>query len=101
MKKLVISICVVAALTIAAAAYLFMTTPKPAKSVGYTIYVNDDGSATIKIDSINNIVQLHEDIEIEGKIFKAGTVMLPGDGNEIYYEYTRKDKVMMNENTEK
>jgi uncharacterized protein involved in exopolysaccharide biosynthesis len=94
MKKLVISICVVATLTIAAAAFLFMTTPKPAAAVGYTIYVNDDGSATININSINNVVQLHEDVEIEGKIFKAGTVILPGDGNEIYYEYTRKDKVI-------
>lgn len=94
MKKLVISICVVAALTIAAAAYLFATTPKPAAGVGYTIYVNDDGTATIRIDSINNIVQLHKDVEVAGRIFKAGTVILPGDGNEIYYEYTRKDKVI-------
>lgn len=93
-KRLVIAICVVAMLVIAAAAFLFMTTPKPAAAVGYTIYVNDDGSATISINSINNVVQLHEDIEIEGKIFKAGTVILPGDGNEIYYEYTRKDKVI-------
>lgn len=94
MKKIVISICVVATLVIAAAAFLFMTTPKPAAAVGYTIYVNDDGSATININSINNIIQLHEDVEIEGKIFKAGTVILPGDGNKIYYEYTRKDKVI-------
>ncbi len=101
MKKLVISICVVAAMTIAAAAYLFATTPRSAESVGYTIYVNDDGSATIKIDSINRVLQLHKDVEIAGKAFKAGTVILPGDGNEIYYEYTRKDKVMMNENAEK
>lgn len=94
MKKLIISTCVVATLVIAAAAFLFMTTPKPATAVGYTIYVNDDGSATIDINNINNIMQLHKDIEIEGKIFKAGTVILPGDGNEIYYEYTRKDKVI-------
>lgn len=94
MKKLIISICVVAALTIAAAAFLFMTTSKPAAAVGYTIYVNDDGSATIKIDSINNVVQLHKDVEVAGKIFKAGTVILPGNGDEIYYEYTRKDTVI-------
>ena len=97
MKKLIVSICVVAALTIAAAAYLFMTTPKPAAAVGYTIYVNDDGSATISINNINNVVQLHKDIEVAGTIFKAGTVVLPGDGNEVYYEYTRKDKVINNE----
>ena len=101
MKKLVISICVVAAMAVAAAAFLFITTPKQVKSVGYTIYVNDDGSSTISINNVNNIVQLHKDIEIDGKIFKAGTVILPGDGDEVYYEYTRKDKVMMNENAEK
>lgn len=94
MKKLIISICVVAAMTIAAAAFLFMTTPKPAGATGYTIYVNDDGSATITIDSINRVVQLHKDVEVAGKIFKAGTVILPGDGSEVYYEYTRKDKVI-------
>lgn len=94
MKKLIVSVCVVAALVIAAAACLFATTPKPAAATGYTIYVNDDGSATIKIDSINNVVQLHEDIEVAGKIFKAGTVILPGSGDEVYYEYTRKDTVI-------
>lgn len=94
MKKLKISVCVVAALVIAAAACLFATTPKPTAATGYTIYVNDDGSATIKIDSINNVVQLHEDIEVAGKIFKAGTVILPGSGDEVYYEYTRKDTVI-------
>ena len=94
MKKLIVSICVVAALTIAAAAFLFMTTPKPAAATGYTIYVNDDGSATIKIDSINSVVQLHKDVEVAGKIFKAGTAILPGDGNEVYYEYTRKETVI-------
>lgn len=94
MKKLKISVCVVAALVIAAAACLFATTPKPTAATGYTIYVNDDGSATIKIDSINNVVQLHEDIEVAGKIFNAGTVILPGSGDEVYYEYTRKDTVI-------
>mgnify|MGYP006867978897 FL=1 len=94
MKKLVISICVVAAMAVAAAAFLFMTTPKPAAATGYTIYVNNDGSATITIDSINNVVQLHKDVEVAGKIFKAGTVILPGAGNEVYYEYTRKDRVI-------
>lgn len=94
MKKLVISICIVATLVIAAAAFLFMTTPKLATATGYTIYVNDDGSATITIDSINNVVQLHKDVEVAGKIFKAGTVILPGNGDEIYYEYTRKDTVI-------
>nr|DAZ84861.1 MAG TPA: hypothetical protein [Caudoviricetes sp.] len=93
-KRLVIAICVVAMLVIAAAAFLFMTTPKPAVAVGYTIYVNDDGSATISINSINNVVQLHKDVEVAGKIFKAGTVILPGNGDEIYYEYTRKDTVI-------
>ena len=94
MKKLVISICVVAAMTIAAAAYLFVTTP-PAEyeAASNVIFVNDDGSAQIKVDSINKIIQTHEDTDLDGKILKAGTIIIPGSGDEIYYNYSRKDTV--------
>lgn len=101
MRRLKIAVCITGALVIALAVVLFATTPKPAKPVGYTIYVNDDGSAQIEIDSINGVMQLHEDVEVAGTIFKAGTVVLPGDGNEVYYEYTRKDKVINNEQSDR
>lgn len=103
MKKLVVSVCVVAALVIAAAAYLFATTPREYKSVSNVIFVNDDGSAQIKVDSINKIIQTHEDTELDGKVLKAGTIIIPGDGDEIYYNYPRKDTVKgdKDENTEK
>lgn len=103
MKKLVISICVVAALTIAAAAYLFATMPHEYEAVSNVIFVNDDGSAQIKVDSINKIIQTHEDAELDGKILRAGTIIIPGSGDEIYYNYPRKDAVKgdKNENTEK
>ena len=94
MKKLVVSVCVVAALVIAAAAYLFATTPpheyEPASNI---IFVNDDGSAQIKIDSINKIIQTHEDTELDGKVLRAGTIIIPGNGAEIYYNYPRRDAV--------
>lgn len=93
MKKLVISICVVAMLVIAATAYLFMTTPREYESVSNVIFVNGDGSAQIKVDSINKIIQTHEDVDLDGKILKAGTIIIPGDGDEIYYNYPRKDSV--------
>ena len=93
MKKLVISICVVAALTIAAAAFLFMTTPREYEPVSNVIFVHEDGSAQIKVDSINKIIQTHEDVDLDGKILKAGTIIIPGDGDEIYYNYPRKDSV--------
>lgn len=92
-KRLVIAICVVAALTIAAAAYLFATTPREYEAVSNIVYVNDDGSAQIKVDSINKIIQTHEDVDLDGKILKAGTIIIPGDGDEIYYNYPRKDSV--------
>lgn len=93
MKKLIVLICVVAALTIAAAAYLFATTPREYKAVSNIVYVNNDGSAQIKVDCINEIIQTHEDIKLNGKILKAGTIIVPGSGDEIYYNYPRKDAV--------
>ena len=103
MKKLIVSICVVAALTIAAAAFLFMTTPREYEAASNIVYVNDDGSAQIKVDSINKIIQTHEDVELAGKTLRAGTIIIPGSGDEIYYNYPRKDSVKgdKNENTEK
>ena len=103
MKKLIISICVVAALTIAAAAYLFMTTPREYEAASNIIFVNDDGSAQIKVDSVNKIIQTHDDVELAGKTLRAGTIIIPGDGDEIYYNYPREDSVKgdKNENAEK
>ena len=93
MKKLIISICVVAALTIAAAAYLFATTPREYEAASNIVYVNGDGSAQIKVDSINKIIQTHEDVDLDGRVLKAGTIIIPGSGEEIYYNYPRKDAV--------
>ena len=93
MKKLVISICVVAMLVIAAAAYLFATTPCEYEAASNVIFVNYDGSAQIKVDNINSIILTHEDVELDGKILRAGTIIIPGDGDEIYYNYPRRDTV--------
>ena len=103
MKKLKISVCVVAALVIAAAAYLFMTTPREYEAVSNVIFVNGDGSAQIKVDNINKIIQTHDDTELDGRVLRAGTIIIPGDGDEIYYNYPRKDSVKgdKNENAEK
>lgn len=103
MKKLVISICVAAALVIAAAVFLFMTTPREYEAASNIVFVNDDGSAQIKVDSINKVIQTHEDVELAGKTLRAGTIIIPGDGDEIYYNYPRRDTVKgdKNENAEK
>ena len=102
-KRLVIAICVVAALTIAAAAYLFATTPREYEAASNIVYVNDDGSAQIKVDSINKIIQTHDDTELDGRVLRAGTIIVPGNGDEIYYNYPRRDTVKgdKNENAEK
>ena len=92
-KRLVIAICVVAALTIAAAAYLFMTTPREYEAVSNIVYVNDDGTAQIKVDNINKIIQTHDDTELDGRVLRAGTIIVPGNGDEIYYNYPRRDTV--------
>ena len=93
MKKLKISICVVAMLVIAAAAYLFMTTPREYEPVSNVIFVHEDGSAQIKVDNINKIIMTHEDVELAGKTLRAGTIIIPGSGDEIYYNYPRRDTV--------
>lgn len=92
-KRLVIAICVVAALTIATAAYLFATTPREYEAASNVIFVNGDGSAQIKVDSINKIIQTHDDTELDGRVLRAGTIIVPGSGDEIYYNYPRKDAV--------
>ena len=92
-KRLVIAICVAAAMVVAAAAFLFMTTPREYEPASNVIFVNEDGTAQIKIDNINKIIQTHEDVDLDGKILKAGTIIVPGSGDKIYYNYPRKDSV--------
>lgn len=92
-KKLVIAICVVLALVVAVAAVLFITTPREYEAASNVVFVNGDGSAQIKVDSINKIIQTHEDVEIDGRVLRAGTIIVPGSGDEIYYNYPRKDAV--------
>lgn len=96
MKRLKIAVCVVGALVIAFAAMLFVTTPDEYPEASNIVYVNNDGSAQIKVDCINEIIQTHEDIKLNGKILKAGTIIVPGSGDEIYYNYPRKEKVINN-----
>ena len=93
-KRLVIAICVVAALVIAAAAYLFATTPPHEyEAASNLIFGNADGSGQIKVDNINKIIQTHEDEELDGRTLKAGTIIVPGNGDESYYNYPRRDTV--------
>lgn len=93
-KKLVIAICVVLALVVAVAAVLFMTTPpREYEAASNVVFVNNDGTAQIKVDSINKIIQTHEDTELDGRVLRAGTIIVPGNGDEIYYNYPRKDAV--------
>lgn len=63
--------------------------PKTAEATGYQIYVFPDGTGRVTFDNINHIQQLHKDVEIDGVIYKAGTLILPGNGDEAYYDYVR------------
>lgn len=93
MRRLKIAVCITGALVIALAVILFATTPDEYPEASNIVYVNDDGSAQIKVDSINKIIQTHEDVEIDGRVLRAGTIIVPGSGDEIYYNYPRKDAV--------
>lgn len=94
MKKLITAIAAVLTAAVACAAVLICgAKPKNPPPAAYTIYVYEDGSAQIEVGSVNRIMQTHGDITIGGMELKAGTLILPGNGNEIYYEYPRRDHV--------
>lgn len=93
MKRLKIAVCITGALVIAATVFLFVTTPDEYPEASNVVFVNNDGSAQIKVDCINKIIQTHEDTKLNGKILKAGTIIIPGSGDEIYYNYPRRDTV--------
>lgn len=98
MKKYIIAICaVLAGIAICTAYFISGARPKEPKPVDYTVYVYPDGHAQINVDSINKIIQTHEDIMAGNMELKAGTIILPGNGNEIYYDYPRKDTVTKGE----
>ena len=94
MRWLKIAVCITGALVIAFAVVLFVTTPDEYQEASNIIYVNNDGTARIEVDNINKIIQTHEDEEIDGRTLKAGTIIVPGSGDEIYYNYPRKDKAI-------
>lgn len=95
MKKLTIAICVVLVCIACCTAYLIRSAwPENPESAEYTIYVYDTGEAQIKLDSVNQIIQTHKDTVLDGMTLKAGTIILPGNGAEVYYEYPRKDHVL-------
>lgn len=95
MKKYIIAMCVVLAGIIACTTYFVLSAmPKNPEPATYEIYVYTDGSAQIKLDSVNEIIQTHEDLIVDGLELKAGTIILPGNGSEVYYEYPRHDHVL-------
>ena len=94
MKKLVTAIAVtLAAVAICTAVLACGAKPKNPPPAAYAIYVYEDGSAQIEVGSISQVIQTHGDITMGGMELKAGTVILPGNGNEIYYEYPRRDYI--------
>ena len=95
MKKYIIAIIAVSiAIVICAVILISGVRPKNPPPAAYEIYVYPDGSAQIEVDSINQVIQTHEDIVLDSMALKAGTVILPGNGAEVYYEYPRKDHVL-------
>lgn len=95
MKKYTIAIIAVSvAIVICTVILISGVRPKNPPPAAYEIYVYPDGSAQIELDSVNQIIQTHEDLELGDMMLKAGTIILPGNGNEIYYEYPQKDHIL-------
>lgn len=95
MKKLIIAIIAVSvAIVICTVILISGARPKNPEPAAYTIYVYPTGNAQIEVDSINQVIQTHEDLQLGDMVLKAGTIILPGNGNETYYEYPRRDHVV-------
>lgn len=95
MRKLIIAICAaLAGIAICTAFFIAMAKPKTPQPVEYTIYAYPDGAAEIEVDNIGKIIQTHEEIQVGDMVLKAGTIILPGNGNKIHYEYPRKEKII-------
>lgn len=96
MRKYIIAICaVLAGITICTTFFIAGAKPKPEEPTGYTIYVYDNGAAQVDVENVNKIIQLHKNTEIDGHMYMAGTIILPGNGNPVYYDYPRKDTVII------
>ena len=95
MKKILIKITILSLLIIITTGILVLgaekKNPAPAE---YTIFVYPDGMAKINVDNVNTIIQTQEDLKIKGVMYKAGTIILPGNGIESEYEYTRQDQIL-------
>lgn len=92
--KLKIAVVVMAAAVILGfCGLMYVYDDKPIKdTVNYTIHVYDNGTATIGVDSIGHVQQLQEPTEFgAGYYLMPGTLIIPGDGDEAIYEYTRRD----------
>lgn len=94
MKKYIIAICAaLAGIAICTAFFICCAIPKNLEPSDYTIYVYSDGAAEIKVNDIGKIIQTHEEMQAGDIVLKAGTIILPGNGNKVSYEYPRKDTV--------
>lgn len=95
MKKYIIAICAaLAGIAICTAFFIATAKPKTPQPVEYTIYAYPDGAAEIEVNNVGNIIQTHEDIQVGNMVLKTGTIILPGNGNKITYEYPRKEKIV-------
>lgn len=93
-KKYIIAIVIISAIIAGLTAVMAAgAVPKNPKPVDYIVYVYDNGAATIEIDNINKVIQTHEDIIAGDMELKAGTLILAGNGNEIYYDYPRRQSI--------
>lgn len=90
-KHCYLKIIIVLLFLIVAIGFFFYKTavPKVANSTGYQVYIFPDGTGRVTFDNINYVQQLHKDVTIDGVNYKAGTLILPGNGDEAYYDYVR------------
>lgn len=67
-------------------------------TVNYQIHIYEDGSATISLDNISHVMQLEHDVNFgAGYYLMPGTLIIPGDGDQVIFESPRRDYVERSE----
>lgn len=84
---------VIVLILICAAILVHGAIPKEQKPVNYAIYIYQNGAAEIEVDNIARVIQTESKLTLGDMVLLPGTVILPGNGNPIYYNYERHDNV--------
>lgn len=93
-KKLILAVMILLVMAIAGFLLLLRAyEDSPIEdTANYKISVYHDGSATISVSNINCVQQTDEEMPWgTGQYLMPGTLLIPGDGSKVYYDYPQHE----------